>query len=163
MKLYLIASDNPKPIPHKIMVKTLCQYDFHATFMKILGRTHILYGISMPTHVLVDHLVLCVKLKNCRWFFLFFWRSVRPIHLHNCPMGFVPRPIFFLDTIIIQNENDMAQNRLLHGVGAQGECISWFIHLSYPVRDTSPNMPKEHKVLGLILIVQDIKVIRRGT
>ena len=57
----------------------------------------------------------------------------------------------------------MAPNRLLHGVGEQGECISRFIHPSKPVRDTYPNRPKGHKVLGLIFIGQEIKVIRHGT
>ena len=31
------------------------------------------------------------------------------------------------------------------------------------MRDTYPNRPKGHNVLGLILIGQEIKVIRRGT
>ena len=31
------------------------------------------------------------------------------------------------------------------------------------MRDTYPNRPKGHKVLGLILVGQEMKVIRRGT
>ena len=54
----------------------------------------------------------------------------------------------------------MAPNRLLHGVGEQGGCISRFVHPSKPVRDTYPNRPKGHKVLGLIFIGQEMKVIR---
>ena len=48
-------------------------------------------------------------------------RSVRPTRLHNFPVGFVPRPIFFPDTCIIRNEKDMSPNLLHHGVGAEGE------------------------------------------
>ena len=38
--------------------------------------------------------------------------------------------IFFLDTIILQNENDMAPNRLRLDVGMQGERILEFNHPS---------------------------------
>ena len=57
----------------------------------------------------------------------------------------------------------MSLNCLCHGVGAAGECISQLIRPSKPVRDTYPNSPKGHKVLGLILVGQEMKVIRRGT
>ena len=56
----------------------------------------------------------------------------------------------------------MALNRLRHVVGAQSECILRLIHPSKPVSDTYPNRPKGYKLLGLVLICQDIKVIRRG-
>ena len=57
----------------------------------------------------------------------------------------------------------MSMKRLRHGVGAAGECISRLIQPPKPVRDTYPNRPKGNKVLGLILVGQEIKVIRRGT
>ena len=57
----------------------------------------------------------------------------------------------------------MSPNSLRHGVSAAGECISRFIHPSKPTRDTYTNITKGHKVLGLILVGHDMKVIRRGT
>ena len=57
----------------------------------------------------------------------------------------------------------MSPDRLRHDIGAAGECVSRFIHPSNTVRDTYPNRPNKHKVLGLILVGQEIKVIRRGT
>ena len=57
----------------------------------------------------------------------------------------------------------MPPKRLCHGVGAAGEFISQFIHPYKLVRDTYPNRPKGHKILGLILVGQEMKVIRVGT
>ena len=90
-------------------------------------------------------------------------QSVRPTCLHNCPVGFIPRPIFFPDAFILRNKKDMSSNCLRHCVGAAGECISRFIHPYNHVRDTYPNRPKGHKLLGLILVGQEMKVIRRAT
>ena len=56
----------------------------------------------------------------------------------------------------------MSPNRLPHGVSAAGESILWFIRPFNPVRDTYPNIPKGNKVLGLIVISPEMKVIRRG-
>ena len=39
------------------MVKKQCHNDFHVTFMKILGQTHILHAKSIPTHILGYYLV----------------------------------------------------------------------------------------------------------
>ena len=90
-------------------------------------------------------------------------RSIRPTCIHNCPVGFVPRPIFSPDTLIIRNEKDMSPNRLCHGFGAAGGFILIFIHPSKPERDNYTNITKGHKVLGLIFVAQEMKVIRRGT
>ena len=108
--------------------------------------------------------VLREKYKECCWFFEFLTeRSVRPTCLYNCPVGFVPRPIFFPNTFILRNDKDMAPNCLHHGAGGAGECISQFIHSSKPVMYIHTNRPKGHKVLGLILVGQEMKVIGRGT
>ena len=107
--------------------------------------------------------VLREKYKECCWFFEFLTeRSVRPTCLQNFPVGFVPRPIFSPDNFIFQNKKYMSLNRLGHGVGEAVECILWFIHPSNPARDTYPNRPKGHKILGLILVGQEMKVIKRG-
>ena len=90
-------------------------------------------------------------------------RSVRPTCLHNFPVGFVPRPIFVPDIFILRNEKYVSLNRICHGVGAEGECISILIHTYKPVSYTYTNMPKGHKVLGLILVGKEMKLIRRGT
>ena len=57
----------------------------------------------------------------------------------------------------------MSPNSLRHGVSAAGECISQFIHPPKPTRDTYTNITKGHKVLGLILVGQEMKMIRHGT
>ena len=90
-------------------------------------------------------------------------RSVRTTCLHNFPVGFVPRPIFVPDTSILRNEKYVSLNLICHGVGAECECIQQCIHTYKPVRYTYPNRPKGHKILGLILVGQEMKVIRRGT
>ena len=107
-------------------------------------------------------------MKNKRSAIVFFGfflteRSFCLTYVHNCPVGFVPMPIFFPDTFILRNEKDMSPNRLRHVVGAAGECISQFIHPSNPAKDTYPNRPKENEVLGMILIGIEMKVIRHGT
>ena len=57
----------------------------------------------------------------------------------------------------------MSPNRLRHGAGAAGEFISLSIRPSNVVRDNYPNRTKGHKVLGFILVGQEMKLIRRGT
>ena len=61
----------------------------------------------------------------------------------------------------------MSLNRLClclcHGIGAAGERILRFIHPYKPVIYTYHNRPKGHKVLGLILVGQEMKMIRHGT
>ena len=57
----------------------------------------------------------------------------------------------------------MSPNRFCHDFGAAGECISLFIRPSKPVKDIYPNRPKGKKLLGLILVGKEMKVIRCGT
>ena len=96
--------------------------------------------------------------------FEFFEQTVGPFHPSTkLSRRFCTKANFFPETLIIWNEKYKAPNRLCHGVNAQGEWILQFIHPSKPVMDTYPNIPKGHKVLGLILIGQEMKVIRRGT
>ena len=70
--------------------------------------------------------------------------------------------MFFQTALIIKNKKNMLLNRLRHSIGAVGECISRFIHPYKHVRDTHPNRPKGHKVLGLLLVGQEMNMIRHG-
>ena len=102
--------------------------------------------------------------KECRWFFNFFDWTVVPSHVYTqLSRRFCTKANIFPDTFILRNNKYMSTNRLYHGVGAAGECISQFIHPSKPVSYNYLNMPKGHKVLGLILVGQEMKVIRLGT
>ena len=47
-------------------------------------------------------------------------------------------------------------------VGAIAYVMSNFVHHINPIKDTYHNRPKNHKLQGVVLVEEDLKVVRRG-
>ena len=48
------------------------------------------------------------------------------------------------------------------GVGAVASVMLKFVHPSKRIRDKHPNRLKNHKLKGVVLVEEDVKVVRRG-
>ena len=52
--------------------------------------------------------------------------------------------------------------KLRAGVGAVASVMSKYVHPSKSIRDKYPNLPKNHKLQGVVLVEVDAKFVRRG-
>ena len=52
--------------------------------------------------------------------------------------------------------------KLHAGIGAISDVMLKFILPSKPIRDNYPNQTKKHKLEGVVLVEEDMKVVRRG-
>ena len=53
--------------------------------------------------------------------------------------------------------------KLCAGVGVVVSVMSKFVHLSKPIRYKYPNRTKNHNLQGVVLVEEDVKVVRQGS